>query len=579
MSKVFKTSAFFLLLISLFFFSTVSSQAQGNESLTFSITPPLYKINMKPGESWSSSIKVNNNNSYPASIYVQVMDFRPSGESGGVEFIEPQAADGSSKNTLSRWIEISKAPVEVAPSTSIDIPFTVSLPATADPGGHYAAILAGNKPPDNTTGNTIKFSSKLASLLLVRVSGDIIEQGAIREFTSAKRFNTGTNASFVVRFANDGNVHLQPQGQITVYNMFGKVRGVIPINQKTDYGNVLPDSEKKWAFDWQGTSSLLDAGRMKADLVLSFGVEAKQSDFRTIYFWTVDWKPTLAVFGGILFLVLALIFFIRRYIKKSLEAARLQAGLTVGAVSPARNDDSSAAARPAENTPAPGGKSIINLRASSVDAGAADNETDKHMNWSFFKTISVLLLVVALAVAGVFAYKYFAENSSDTPAAEVVERENTGNEPADQAAGTDQNADNGAGGLKVLEAATSTASSTPIEAASSTEPVPPLIATSSAALPATVVIDKKEITLTVKNGSGIAGAASKMAALLETAGYNKANLGNADNFSYQTTEIIYGKSLEKEARNIDELLGKGNLLSEDPNFEKQIIIIIGKNYK
>ncbi len=74
-----KRIIFLSILVGVFCFSSLV----GAEQTTLTIVPPLIKINMSPGESWSSSVKMVNNNSRELILFAQTVDFR-SGESGGV---------------------------------------------------------------------------------------------------------------------------------------------------------------------------------------------------------------------------------------------------------------------------------------------------------------------------------------------------------------------------------------------------------------------------------------------------------------------------------------------------------------
>lgn len=51
-------------------------------------------------------------------------------------------------------------------------------------------------------------------------------------------------------------------------------------------------------------------------------------------------------------------------------------------------------------------------------------------------------------------------------------------------------------------------------------------------------LDRSTLAVQVLNGSGVAGSAGKMKDLLEEKGYTVENTGNADNYDYETTEIL-----------------------------------------
>ena len=320
----------FYLFILIFIFSNFFVclvNAQNEEAIAFSITPPLIKNSMAPGEIWKSSIKIINNNSKEIRIYAQALDFKSDKESGGVEFLQAKEknADGSLP-FFSQWIVLDSEEIKIAPFGSHEISFIIDVPEDASPGGHYAAILAGTAPPsEEISGSSIKISSLLSSLILLNVKGNIEERGIIREFSSDKSFYQDEKINFIVRFENLGNVHLQPRGDIKIYNQFDEFQDKILINHNTDFGNVLPKSIRKWNFEWNSGKSLLDMGRYRAELILTYGQNEKQTIDQTIYFWVIFIKPLVIFLSAILFGIFLIAIAIRFYIRRAIKSTQQQA--------------------------------------------------------------------------------------------------------------------------------------------------------------------------------------------------------------------------------------------------------------
>jgi hypothetical protein len=208
--------------------------------------------------------------------------------------------------------------VVISPEQSVTIPFTVQVASDAAPGGHFAAILIGTKPPEASGNVKVTTSQIVTSLFFVRIAGDVTESGVIREFRSTERFISTPKADFEVRFENKGNVHLQPQGEIVITNMWGKQRGVIPINHQTHFGNVLPNSIRKFEFGWSGEPSFADIGRYKATLTLAYGSADKKFESATEYFYVVPVRATLIFFSVVIALVLLVRWSVSAYIRRML---------------------------------------------------------------------------------------------------------------------------------------------------------------------------------------------------------------------------------------------------------------------
>lgn len=322
----------FIVLLAAIIFNPGFAMAK-SDSLALTVTPPLMKINMDPGETIATAIKVVNNNSWPVTVYAKVLDFQDKGD-GGIEFIDKNKipTDDSGQGVyLSRWITLSQDKVQVEAFRPATFSFNIEVPENAQPGGHYAAILIGTNPPDEVgKGTEIRVSSYISSLLLIRISGAIEERGMIREFTFSNRLYSGGEGSFRVRFENTGNIHLQPIGDIKIFDMFGQQKGDIAVNVSKDFGNVLPKSIRTWEnLKWSNEDFFL-INRYKAELSLIFGEEAKQTEYQTFFFWAVNWKWLGIIGGSFLGLFILIMLFIRFYIRqsvKNLEKKLTAAGL------------------------------------------------------------------------------------------------------------------------------------------------------------------------------------------------------------------------------------------------------------
>ncbi len=285
--------------------------------LSLSVSPTLFQMSAVPEQVWNSGVKVINNNLHELTVYAQVVNFAPQGETGQGKFLPvfEKATEGA---TLAEWVTITPEPIVIEAEKSATIPFTVAVPKDAAPGGHFAAIMIGTKPPEGTGVVRVSTSQIVTSLFFVKIAGDVTEEGSIREFTLLDTFVDSPKAAFEVRFENKGNVHLQPQGEIVITNMWGKERGVIPINHQTHFGNVLPSSIRKFEFSWKGEQSFSDIGRYKAVITLAYGTEGRQFETSTAYFYVIPVKATLAVLTVLFAIILLVRWSVNAYIRKML---------------------------------------------------------------------------------------------------------------------------------------------------------------------------------------------------------------------------------------------------------------------
>lgn len=318
MTTLLRTTAyllFFTISISLF---TGTVFAQSRQML--SVTPPLFQLSVAPGDIWQSSVKVVNGNQHELTVYAEIVRFAPQGERGHGKFLPIEDADDTNA-TLASWIEMPRGPYRVAPEQTREIQFFVDVPEDAPPGGHFAAILISTEPPATDGNLAVRASQVVTTLFFARIDGDIVEDGAIREFSVSDTFVEKPEAEFSMRFENKGNVHLRPRGNIVITNMWGRERGVIPINNQTHFGNVLPESIREFQFSWKGEQSFTDIGRYKAVATLAYGEDGIQNDSVATYFWVIPVKATLITIGSIILFILFVTWAIKLYIRRMLTLA------------------------------------------------------------------------------------------------------------------------------------------------------------------------------------------------------------------------------------------------------------------
>ena len=119
-------------------------------------------------------------------------------------------------------------------------------------------------------------------------------------------------------------------------------------------------------------------------------------------------------------------------------------------------------------------------------------------------------------------------------------------------------------------------------AAPEVTPTPTPEATSTPeATPTVEALDLTEYSINILNGSGIAGQAGVVNDLLEEAGFDSLDTGNADSYDYEETEISLAESTPKavfdaikKALEDDYEVTKSDAIEEDSDYD--ILIIVGQ---
>jgi len=182
-----------------------------------------------PGSSQSDVIKVTNNTDGPITLYSSKEDFVAGDETGRPKFVTSK--DQTSETySLANWIKIENENVTLAQGETREVRFTVSAPASAEPGGHYGAVFFS---PGVAGQSQVAIVQRLGVLLLVNVPGNIEVRGEMTKFSVGNKdekevFSEASDFSrfpiaFQTEFQNAGNTHLKPIGKIELVDENGEI--------------------------------------------------------------------------------------------------------------------------------------------------------------------------------------------------------------------------------------------------------------------------------------------------------------------------------------------------------------------
>src|SRR5207249_2240043 len=207
-------------------------------------------------------------------VHLDGADIGPQDEEGHATVEREDTA-----NSLKAWLKPAYPVLNVAPKQEITLPFSVDIPANADPGSHWGALLAITAPVGQSNGAAVNVRTGV--ILLVRVLGQVQEKLTL-ESMSMSRFAESPPIPIEARFRNGGTVHEAPRGAIEVRNIFGSLiaTGTLPVR------NVLPGVVRKI-----GTSvgEGFWLGRYTVYLRAKYG-DAGQELYSQENIWVVPWR-------------------------------------------------------------------------------------------------------------------------------------------------------------------------------------------------------------------------------------------------------------------------------------------------
>jgi len=303
--------------------TTPNGTASNGQALE--IAPPVVYLSADPGQSVKTQIFIRDISNGNLIVTGQVNDFVAGGTDGTPKILLDDK-QGSSAYSLKPWIT-SLPSLLLIPHEIKTMTVTINVPKDASPGGHYGVVRFTSTPPSlDGSASGVSLAASIGVLLLVTVSGNIKQGLEVQQFSAAKNNKTGSffesgPVQFIEKFKNTGNVHLQPTGQISVTDMFGKKLAGVNVNLPP--ANVLPDSTRQFtqALDKEIIGDKKLFGRYTAKLVVTYGTDKKTAT-STLSFWVIPYKLILLVIILLVAIFFGLRFFIRRYNRRILAQAQ-----------------------------------------------------------------------------------------------------------------------------------------------------------------------------------------------------------------------------------------------------------------
>ncbi len=260
----------------------VNMQSDTPEIGDFILGPARVFLTIPPGEERTVEIQITNRAGRLSEFTLETEDFDSDAEREGTPVFFASDLQGS--YPARAWIIPEVNSMELNHSERAFLRVTVKVPADADAGDHQAALIVTRETETDSTGG-FKIVSRVASLFIITVPGDIVQEGVVDELYPESYVNWLLPVSLWLTAKNTGTVHIAPVGTIDIRNVFGIIVDEVPV--KDWY--ILRGSMRKRAFEWRPVFAL---GYYKAttDLVAYDGRPLPPS---SAGFWVIPLLPVL----------------------------------------------------------------------------------------------------------------------------------------------------------------------------------------------------------------------------------------------------------------------------------------------
>jgi hypothetical protein len=254
------------------------------------ISPTKVELSLDPGDTATSEITLVNRTGEPVTFQFSTEDFEGSLDpSQATVFM----AEEQSPRGASTWLNPEVDSIVLDHGETLTMNVEVSVPPSAEPGGHYAALFASRTTDRYENGSAVKITDRIGTLFLITVSGAIDEVGTL-DAPEVDGFMEYGPVYVGLVFNNEGNVHLKPKGKVVIRNLLGQTVTEIPVEEWI----VLPDSSRRTLVKWDRHYLL---GRYSATAEITYG-ESNITLLSETSFWVIPWKIILTVILSLLLL-------------------------------------------------------------------------------------------------------------------------------------------------------------------------------------------------------------------------------------------------------------------------------------
>ena len=304
-----KMSRYTALIVCFFLFSHF---AYAQESAGITLIPATIEESANPGDTLNQVLKVTNESDTDKEYFIYKKNIRGV-DNGGVPLFSEENSDKTGFE-ITDWLEFQSEPLKVPANSSIDLPIVIRVPEGASPGSHFGGIFISMEPPKlREIGAGVGY--EVASIVSIRISGDIIDTARIRSLSTDKLLYGTKYVKFLAKIENQGNIMIRPRGPLTITSVFGGKPGVVNVNE-TLMG-VFPGTMRDIDFVWSADG--LGFGKYEAVLALSYdGKDGQKTIDATAVFWVFPIKVMVTILGIVIVIGVLGYIFTRYYINQAI---------------------------------------------------------------------------------------------------------------------------------------------------------------------------------------------------------------------------------------------------------------------
>lgn len=241
----------------------VTQPVQAIEGESIVLSPASNRLTIDAGQTRKGTLKVINDGTI---AYDFVVYASPYSVSNGAYV--PNYNDKKANADLYTWVTFDKKDYTLNPGQSIDVPYTIVVPADAAPGGHYGVLFAETQADEGN--GQIARKKRVGSIVYSTVNGDYITAGKQID-AQIDWLQLGGPVVATATVENTGNVDFLMTELLEVKNVFGAVS-----YKKTNERIVLPKTTRDIGMSWEN-GPIMGLYNVKVETKILDKVTTKQS--------------------------------------------------------------------------------------------------------------------------------------------------------------------------------------------------------------------------------------------------------------------------------------------------------------
>lgn len=277
----------------------------------YKVTPRVIDQEVDRRDIFTEFITLENLSTHKISIYPTVNEIVTTAGGDIAEFVPP-SMERNKAESITTWIEITRAGIELLPGEVREIPISFQIHKDAPAGNYQAFIGFGTGHNRDIAMRQVAEGQAPGTIITLAVEQNQTEFLKLGKFTIDKFVVEPDNNAITYTLANPGEAPVIPTGEIIFYNGRGEEVNAIPVNP--DKQSLVPGQETSYTTN-APTAGML--GKYKAFLSVDYGSAQVASVYDTVYYYAAPWQKLAIIFVGVMVLAITLTLLLYRRMQAS----------------------------------------------------------------------------------------------------------------------------------------------------------------------------------------------------------------------------------------------------------------------